>query len=111
MNATNAHLITCGYSTCSGQLAVSARPGNSYPRKNITENWWRIVSPRGKSGHIKKTDEIKLLNLWGGTYYLNVCSYTRDCGSAAFYQVTGTRVGTRDAGHPNSNWTFNTNYT
>ena len=111
MKQTNAHLITCGYSTCSGQLAVSAKPGDGYPSINITENWWRIVSPTRKSGHIKKTDEIKLLNLWGGTYYLNVCSYTSDCGSAAFYQVTGTRVGTRDAGHPNSNWTFNTNYT
>ena len=96
----DSYLITCGYSSCSGQLAVSVgRKGDT------NDGYWKIVSPEGKTGVIKLTDKIKLLNLWGESWYLNTCGMTSDCGSNPYYQVTAVKKSHGDAGKNRSNWT------
>ena len=67
------------------------------------------MSPEGKTGVIKLTDKIKLLNLWGESYYLNTCWWTSDCGSNPYYQVTSVKKSHGDASLDTSNWTVSTN--
>jgi len=95
------YLITCGYSDCSDQLDTAAAPYGDKP-----ECYWEIVSPDGKIGVIKLTDKIKLLNLWGESWYLNTCGTTSKCaGGGGLSKVTAKKKSRTRLGANTSNWT------
>ena len=109
LEANEYYLVTCSTNSCNSNayLAVSLSkykgPSNVF---SGNAQYWKIVSPTGKTGTVGFGDEIKILNLWGPNSYLNTCGYTSDCGSNKLYGVNTTRTNTSDAAAGVSNWSI-----
>ena len=101
--ANNWYLITCGLNRCNSgsYLSVSC---TSSPNSYNNEQYWKVISPTGKTGPISINDEIKLLNLWGQNSYLNTCWWTSDCGSGKYYAISTTRTNSSNSKGNTSNW-------
>ena len=108
LEANGWYLVTCGRNYCnsSSLLSVSCK---SNINKSNNEGYWKIVSPVGKTGYVELSDEIKLLNLWGGESYLNTCWWTGDCGSGKYYAVNTAKKYSSDANAGVSNWKVSKN--
>lgn len=112
LKSNDYYLVSCDLNNCNGNayLSVSLSKYNG-PSQVFSGNsqYWKIVSSENKTGKVRLGDNIKIINLYGNTSYLNSCGWSNICGQSRYYAVNTCKINSYDGRVGVSEWSIHMN--